>query len=113
VVQHAIQAHPKTGLRKTIFLGLQIQIAPGISHPNPNNSRAPTVKQIRQIAESLEIFQFNNPVLIDENMALIAGHGRLEAAEYLSLKAKPRRRISRVSRKFMANQRILFPTAFG
>lgn len=52
-------------------------------HPDPKNPRVHTKRQIRQIANSIEAFGFNVPLLIDRNHQLIAGHGRLEACQLL------------------------------
>ena len=47
--------------------------------PYSRNARTHSKKQIRQIANSIERFSFNNPVLIDDDMQIIAGHGRVQA----------------------------------
>jgi len=57
--------------------------------PYENNSRNHTDEQISQIASSIDEFGFTNPVLIDENNSVLAGHGRVKAAELLSLKDIP------------------------
>ncbi|MGA7323079.1 MAG: site-specific DNA-methyltransferase [Rhodomicrobium sp.] len=49
------------------------------------NPRTHTPKQIRQIAASIKEFGFINPVLIDGLGAIIAGHGRVEAAMLLGM----------------------------
>ncbi|MDD3014163.1 MAG: site-specific DNA-methyltransferase [Candidatus Gastranaerophilales bacterium] len=46
-------------------------------------------KQIAQIANSIKEFKFNNPILIDEKNEIIAGHGRLFAAQQLEIKRVP------------------------
>jgi ParB-like chromosome segregation protein Spo0J len=46
----------------------------------PRNARTHSRKQIRQIAESIRRFGFTNPVLIDGENHILAGHGRVEAA---------------------------------
>lgn len=51
--------------------------------PDPRNPRIHSRKQIRQIAQSIEAFGFNVPVLIDAQNRVIAGHGRLKACELL------------------------------
>jgi hypothetical protein len=51
--------------------------------PHPGNARTHSKKQIRQIADSIRQFGFNNPVLIGEDGGIIAGHGRVEAAKLL------------------------------
>ena len=57
--------------------------------PYENNSRTHSSKQVQQIADSIEQFGFTNPILIDENNGVIAGHGRLEAAEKLGINEVP------------------------
>lgn len=48
--------------------------------PYDQNARTHSKKQIRQIAESIKRFGFTNPILVSDDAAVIAGHGRLEAA---------------------------------
>jgi len=57
--------------------------------PDPRNPRIHTDKQVRQIAQSIESFGFNVPVLIDEQQKVIAGHGRLMAARKLGWHTVP------------------------
>jgi ParB family transcriptional regulator, chromosome partitioning protein len=56
---------------------------------NTNNSRTHSQAQIEQIMASIREFGFTNPVLIDEKNKVIAGHGRLEAAEQLGINKIP------------------------
>lgn len=65
--------------------------------PNPLNARTHSKKQIQQIAASIEEFGFVNPVLIDGEGNIIAGHGRVEAAKLLKLKDVPVLRIEHMS----------------
>jgi DNA modification methylase len=55
----------------------------------PGNARTHSRKQIRQIADSIRQFGFTNPILVDGQRTVIAGHGRLKAAETLGLEAVP------------------------
>jgi ParB-like chromosome segregation protein Spo0J len=48
--------------------------------PWPRNARTHSRKQIRQIAEIIRRFGFTNPVLIDAEDRILAGHGRVQAA---------------------------------
>jgi DNA modification methylase len=48
-----------------------------------DNARQHSAKQIRQIARSIESFGFNVPILVDANLAIIAGHGRILACRLL------------------------------
>ncbi len=57
--------------------------------PRVSNPRTHSKAQIRQIADSIETFGFTNPVLVDRDGGLIAGHGRVEAAWLLGLDTVP------------------------
>ena len=71
-----------------IPLALAVEMRPIASlKPYARNPRTHSNKQIRQIAESIRVFGFNNPVLIDRNDEIIAGHGRVEAAKLLGLES--------------------------
>ena len=50
---------------------------------DPKNPRLHSPRQIRQIARSIEAFGFNVPVLIDANLKVIAGHGRILACQQI------------------------------
>lgn len=65
--------------------------------PCPRNARTHSRKQLRQIANSIERFGFTNPVLIDDEGQIIAGHGRVEAARLLGLKHVPTLTLSHLS----------------
>lgn len=57
--------------------------------PYVNNSRTHSDKQVTEIASSIKEFGFTNPVLIDKENTIIAGHGRLLASKKLGLKEVP------------------------
>ena len=57
--------------------------------PHPRNARTHAKKQLRQIADSIRAFGFTNPILIDENDVILAGHARWEAAKILGLTTVP------------------------
>jgi len=57
--------------------------------PYANNARTHSDEQVTQIASSIKEFGFNNPILIDKDNGVIAGHGRLEAAKKLGYKEVP------------------------
>jgi len=65
--------------------------------PYKGNARTHSRRQIRQIGKSITRFGFTNPVLIDDNGEIIAGHGRVEAAKLLGLTAVPALRLSHLS----------------
>jgi site-specific DNA-methyltransferase (adenine-specific) len=56
--------------------------------PYAKNSRTHSPEQVGQIAASIKEFGFRNPILVD-NLTLIAGHGRLLAAQKLGLEKVP------------------------
>lgn len=57
--------------------------------PQARNARTHSRKQLKQIAQSIERFGFTNPVLINEEQAILAGHGRVEAARMLGWTTVP------------------------
>jgi ParB-like nuclease domain len=54
------------------------------------NPRLHSQKQVRQIAKSIESFGFKVPILLDRDFRVVAGHGRLLAAQLLGLTEVPR-----------------------
>jgi DNA modification methylase len=65
--------------------------------PWPRNARTHSRKQIKQIAESIRRFGFTNPVLIDGEGSILAGHGRVEAARQLGMTTVPSLRVDHLS----------------
>src|SRR5208337_4624143 len=65
--------------------------------PDPKNPRAHRPRQIRQIARSIETFGFNVPVLVDSNLNVIAGHGRILACRQLGLSEVPTIRLEHLT----------------
>lgn len=65
--------------------------------PYANNARTHNEAQVAQIAASIKEFGFNNPILIDDSMSIIAGHGRYAAALKLGLDEVPCLRLSHLS----------------
>lgn len=57
--------------------------------PAPRNARTHSSDQIAQLVASISAFGWTNPILIDEDRAIIAGHGRLEAAKAAGLTEVP------------------------
>lgn len=57
--------------------------------PYVNNSRTHSDEQVSQVAASIKEFGFTNPVLIDGDGGIIAGHGRVLAAKKLKLTEVP------------------------
>ena len=57
--------------------------------PYARNARTHSDAQVAQIAASVSEFGFNNPILVDTSAGIIAGHGRLLAAQKLHLPEVP------------------------
>jgi len=57
--------------------------------PYINNSRTHSEQQVQQVAASIKEFGFTNPILIDEDSGIIAGHGRLQAAQMMGMDEVP------------------------
>jgi hypothetical protein len=77
---------------------LQITYRPiGELKDNPRNARTHSKRQIRQIANSIAEFGFNNPVLLDDTNTIIAGHGRVAAAKLRGLPLVPTIRLENLS----------------
>lgn len=57
--------------------------------PANRNARTHSRKQLRQIADSIQRFGFTNPVLVDNDNQILAGHGRVAAARLLEMVQVP------------------------
>lgn len=57
--------------------------------PYARNARTHSDEQVTRIASSIKEFGFTNPILIDGDNGIIAGHGRLAAAKKLGLREVP------------------------
>ena len=57
--------------------------------PYEKNARVHSKEQVGQIAASIVEFGFLNPILVDSNDGIVAGHGRLSAAKELALDEVP------------------------
>jgi ParB-like chromosome segregation protein Spo0J len=77
---------------------LKIELMPlAALKPDARNPRTHSPKQLRQIADSIRKFGFTNPLLLDADSGLLAGHGRLAAAKLLGLKRVPTIRLDHLS----------------
>lgn len=57
--------------------------------PYANNARTHSPEQVTKIAASITEFGFTNPILVDSGDGIIAGHGRLMAAQRLGMVEVP------------------------
>lgn len=77
---------------------LQIEYhRPSQLRPWERNARTHSHRQIRQIADSIRTFGFTNPVLIDDALTILAGHGRVEAARLVGMEKVPCVRLSQLT----------------
>ena len=65
--------------------------------PYARNSRTHSDEQVAQVAASIREFGFTNPVLIDGEGGIIAGHGRVMAARKLGMADVPCIRLAHLS----------------
>lgn len=57
--------------------------------PYDKNPRTHPEEQIKQLADSIQEFGFNNPIGVDSKDGIVTGHGRLVAAKLLKMKEVP------------------------
>lgn len=69
----------------------------GALKPYDRNARTHTPKQLGQIGRSIQTFGFTNPILIDQNDRIIAGHGRWEAAKSIGMEFVPTIRLEHLT----------------
>jgi ParB-like nuclease domain len=64
---------------------------------DPTNPRLHSRRQVHQIARSIQAFGFNVPILVDAQLKVIAGHGRVLACAELGLTEVPTVRLEHLS----------------
>ena len=74
------------------------QIATAELIPYARNARTHSPAQVAGIAGSIREFGFNNPILIDKDNGIIAGHGRVLAAQQLGLETVPCLRLGHLTK---------------
>jgi len=57
--------------------------------PSPDNVKLHPPKQIRRLKDSIKLLGFINPIILDKNNFIVAGHGRKIAATELGMKELP------------------------
>ncbi|MBI3129677.1 MAG: site-specific DNA-methyltransferase [Candidatus Tectomicrobia bacterium] len=65
--------------------------------PYKGNARTHSKRQVRQLADSIARFGFTNPVLVADDGTILAGHGRVAAAELLGMTHVPTVRLSHLT----------------
>lgn len=85
-------------IQKLTFAQLSVEyIPPSDLTRNPRNARKHPQAQIVKLKAGIAEFGFVVPILIDEQMRVIAGHGRLLAADQLNLETVPCVRVEHLS----------------
>jgi DNA modification methylase len=82
-VRNQASETPPTGRLRLDYLPI------GSLKHDPRNPRQHSRQQIKQIGRSIQSFGFNVPVLIDRGNNILAGHGRVQAAQTLGLGEVP------------------------
>lgn len=65
------------------------EVSRGLLKPYERNAKIHSEEQVKKIADSIKEFGFVNPVLIDRDYNIIAGHGRVMAAKKLEMDSVP------------------------
>lgn len=90
--------HSRSRIQATAFKHPQIELRNlGTLKAARRNARIHSAKQLNQIAESIEAFGFVNPILVDTDDRIVAGHGRADAARKLGLATVPVIRLEHLS----------------
>jgi ParB-like chromosome segregation protein Spo0J len=74
-----------------------VYLPPTELKPHEHNAREHTESAVERLCQSIRTFGFTNPVLIDENKRILAGHGRVLAAIKIGLSSIPCRTLSGLS----------------
>jgi DNA modification methylase len=64
-------------------------ISPDLLRPSPRNARLHSPKKIRQLSQSIKALKVIAPILVDEDLEILAGHARWGAAKLLGLREIP------------------------
>src|SRR5262249_50103717 len=83
--------------QEDIMANLQIEQTPiQALRAQRHNARSHSKRQTRQIVDSIQRFGFCNPI-VDDDFSVLAGHGRVAAAQLLNLTSVPTVRLSNLS----------------
>lgn len=75
--------------------------------PYPHNAKRHTTEQIAALVESIRRFGFTQPIIIDENGVVLAGHGRYAAAQSLGLTNVPVRQVTGLTEEAKKAYRLI------
>ena len=90
ISRRALRIRPTEGNMNIPFVANSIELRE-VSElvPYARNARVHSENQIKQIAASIKEFGFIVPVVVDRDSGVVAGHGRLLAAERLGIQKAP------------------------
>jgi hypothetical protein len=89
-VERAAIHSTKSGVKRGLDRQLSVQYRPVAALiPYARNARTHSERQVAEIAASIREFGWTNPILVDGDNGLIAGHGRLLAARKLGMADVP------------------------
>jgi DNA modification methylase len=88
------QSSPKQSAGITAPISNLVEQSPAALRPWPGNPRTHNAKQLAKLKASIQKFGFTVPAIVDETGIILSGHGRVQAALELGLKAIPVRIIS-------------------
>lgn len=72
-----------------------------------NNNRKHSKQQVARIAASIKEYGFSNPIIVDKDGCIIAGHGRYQAAQELKLETVPTIALEELTEQQVKELRIL------
>ena len=75
--------------------------------PYPNNPRKIPEEAVNRVAESIELFGWQQPIVVDENDVVVVGHTRLQAAKRLGIEQVPVHVIEGVSEEKIKEYRLV------
>jgi DNA modification methylase len=82
--------HQRTGKLSNALSSLSIEmVSIDLLRPYLGNARTHSKRQVFQIAASIRKFGFTNPVLVNRENQIIAGHGRISAAGLIGMSIVP------------------------
>lgn len=77
---------------------LQVEyVDAGQLKPNPAHARRHPASQLKKLSKSIQSFGFSSPILVDEDLVIIAGHARWEAAKKAGYQSVPVIKLSGLS----------------
>jgi hypothetical protein len=93
IIETSINTSNTTGLGSPLPWAVEM-LSVAKLQPAKRNARTHSKKQVREIANSIQRFGMINPIVVDEQQRIVAGHARAEAAKLLHLRTIPAIRVA-------------------